>query len=315
LAAALALASAAAAYVPPFSLSVTGSRDPYFVLSGQPGETLNSSVSVFNAGSVTSGVTLYATDATTGQTSGAVYGTEHSPRSDVGAWIDLSAHHLTLAPGQTVAVPFQVVIPASVRGGQHLGGISALPDQPIKNYTNRTGKATFHIQVQTLSVIAVQVNLPGALTQRLVITGVHGGAARDRQLLMVGIANPGTALTKGNGVITVNDGGKKIRVPFKLDTFVPKTQIEYPVEVPGRALPAGTYDATVTVSSPSSQQTRQMPLTITQKNLAEVFGSKYTAPPPISGTSLVPIIIAGVALLLVGFTVGALARARRPAGR
>jgi hypothetical protein len=314
--AALALPSAAAAFAPPFSLSVTGSRAPYFVLSGQPGETLNSSVSVLNAGNVTDGVTLYAADATTGQTSGAVYGTAHTARTDIGAWINLSAHHLELAPGQTVSVPFQVVIPSHVRPGQHLGGIAAQPDQPGKTFTNHTGKATFHIQVQTISVIAVQVNLPGPLTQRLVITGVHDGAARDRQLLMVGIANTGTALTKGSGSVTVMDGqGRRFHVPFTLDTFVPQTQIEYPLEVTGKALPAGSYSAIVHVASPDLRQTRVIPLTVSQKSLQEAFGSKYTAPPPISGTSLVPIIIAGVALLLVGFTVGALARARRPVGR
>lgn len=327
MAAALALAGAASAYVPPFSLSVTGSRAPYFILPGQPGETLSSSVSVFNAGSATSGVTLYAADATTGETSGAVYGTAQAARADVGAWIKLSVHHVVLAPGQTVAVPYQIVIPSNVRGGQHLGGIVAEPDQPIKSYSGQSGKATFHIRVQAISVIAVQVNLPGPLTSKLVITGMHSGAARDRQLLMVGIANTGTALTKGAGAVTVHDGqGRTIRLHFKLDTFVPQTQINYPLEVPGRALPAGTYAATVSVSSLGtgsgststavlSQQTRQIPLTITQKSLQEAFGSKYTAPPAISGTNLVPIIIGGLVLILIGFTVGALARARRPAGR
>jgi len=314
--AALALPSAASAFGPPFALQITGSRAPYFVLSGQPGTTLSSSVTVINVGSVSGGVTLYGTDGTTGQTSGAVYGTEQTRRTDVGAWIALSQHHLMLGPGQYATVPFQVVIPAGVRGGQHLGGIVAQPDQPIQQFGGTRGKTSFHVQVRALSVIAVQVNLPGALTQRLVITGVSSTGARGRQLLLVGIANPGTALTKGSGAITVSDGpGRRIRVPFTLDTFVPQTHIEYPVQVTGRALPAGDYRATVTVSSGGGRQSRVMPLTITQKSLEQAFGSRYTAPPPITGRSILPFIIGGLVLVVAGFSIGARARARRPAER
>jgi hypothetical protein len=312
---ALVVPSVALATGPTFALQVTGSRAPFFVMNAKPGNTVPGEVTVINVGASTGVVTLYPTDATTGQTSGAVYRSPQEPRRDVGGWIQLSERRLTLGAGQARTVRFQVVIPTGVRPGQHLGGIVAQPDLPRAKVTGRRGNATFHVQIRDVTITAVEVNLPGPRTQQLAVTGIRAGAEPGYQTVLVGLASTGDALTKGEGSLSVTDqhGQALLSRSFKLDTFVPDTHIQYPVEVPGKALPAGSYTAQVTLYYTGHYQTRTLPLTVSERELAQAFGSRRTTPPPGSGfgLSMIPLIIVGVAVLLLGFVLGARASARR----
>ena len=313
----LALPAAAAAATPSFAVQVTGSRDPYFVMGARPGTTASGNVTVINVGSSAGAVSLYPTDATTGQTTGAVYESRGHPLGDVGAWIQLASSRLELGPGETRSVPFRVVVPAGVRGGQHLGGIVAQPVQPVKQISGRRGKATFHVQVRSQAVIAVEVNLPGPKTSQLQVTGVRAGAEPGYQTILVGLASTGTVLTKGSGQLVVTDGDGRLRLQdsFDIDTFVPQTSIDYPVQVAGKALPAGNYRATVKLAYAGKEVTRVLPFSITDKNLAQTFGSKRTAAPAAGDDNLVLLIIGGSVLLLAGFALGARARYGGPSRR
>src|SRR6266571_4865039 len=84
----------------------------YFIFNTKFGTIENSRVRVTNTGTARGTVSLYPVDATTAQTSGAVYLNQNDPRRDVGAWITLGAQQLTLNPGQSQVVPFQVAIPS-----------------------------------------------------------------------------------------------------------------------------------------------------------------------------------------------------------
>jgi len=302
-----------------FALQVTHSRAPYFVIRGHPGRTLTGQVTVINVSTRPGGVSLYPTDATTGETSGAVYESAQAPRRDVGAWIHLARSHLTLGPRQSEVVPFRVVIPRGARAGQHLGGIAAAPDVPRATLHRRRGKAAFRVKVRELAIIAVQLDLPGPLTRRLAITGIRAGTQPGYQTLSIGLASTGTALTKGTGAITVTDshGRERLHQSFALDTFVPHTQIDYPVHVHGPALPAGRYSATITVTAGGRRETRRLAFAITDHSSRQTFGSTPTvASAPgkgRGGTPIVLIVAGGVLVLLVGITLGARLRVRRPA--
>ena len=97
----------------------------YFVFAGRPGATLRGKVEVINVGSKAGKTSLYAVDATTGQTSGAVYRPKGEPRPGVGGWVKLGKSSLELGPGQSQVVPFSVQVPSEAAAGQHLGGIVA----------------------------------------------------------------------------------------------------------------------------------------------------------------------------------------------
>lgn len=311
--------SARAATGPVFSVQPAGgSRGSYFIYKARAGQQISGRVRVLNVGARAGAVFLYATDATTGQTSGAVYESASVPKHDVGAWTSLSRRHLNLSPGQSALVNFRLVVPSAVRGGQHLGGIVASPVLPHATLTARKHKGSFHVNIRELSVLAVEVNLPGSHVPRLAIRSVRPGSQPRYQTLLIGLANPGLVLTKARGTLSVaNSHGQRVRASrFRLDTFVPHTAIDDPVQLHGRALPAGSYTATVTLRYGPRRIQRTLPFTITRKQLSQVFGSAASKPPITGSASPVLLIIGGLALLLAGFGGAAIffrGRARRTA--
>src|SRR5438270_14018842 len=63
----------------------------YFIFDSKTGAVINSQVRVTNTGTVKGSVALYPVDASTGQTSGAVYLNRDDPPTELGAWTTLSS--------------------------------------------------------------------------------------------------------------------------------------------------------------------------------------------------------------------------------
>jgi WxL interacting protein linking bacterial and host surfaces len=155
--------------------STASSTAPYFIFDAQPGTTIQSKVRITNIGTASGSVALYGVDATTGQTSGVVYRSNTDPRTDVGAWVSVGTQRVTLAPKQDQILPFTITVPASVRPGQHVGGLVA------EDLTVQTGSSSSGMQVniQHLSIVAVQVNLPGSQAERMEATGIQAGGQHN----------------------------------------------------------------------------------------------------------------------------------------
>src|SRR5262249_11334581 len=238
----------------------------------------------------------------TGQTSGVVYRAQADPRTDVGAWITVNAQHLTLDPGQSQTITFTLAVPASARPGQHVGGIVA------ENLQVQKGSGSgVQINIQHLSIVAVQVDLPGQQAQRLEATHIQAGGGHGYQTLLLSLRNTGTQMLKPSGTLQVTDAtGRQLKkASLKLDTFLPQTAIDYPVYIVGQALGVGHYKATLSLTYGDPQQTlnRSIDFEITSADVQQVFGSgSPTTPPSIAGVQLsLPALIAGiVALLLLG---------------
>jgi hypothetical protein len=292
-----------------FSITTT-TRQPYFIFSSSPGSVIHGTAKIVNVSSVAGQAKLFAVDATTGQTSGAVYESEGAPRRSVGSWIKLAASTLTLGPHQGAQVAFSVAVPAGARGGQYLGGLVVAPVKPTSTSTSKHGSHTFHVNVQEIAVVAVEVNLPGKLVHRLGITGVGASGRPGYQTVLVGLADTGNSLLKGNGKLVVTRGARTVlSQTFPLDTMVPDTSIDYPVYVRGARLPPGAYLADVSVSYTGGGRAHgTFPFTISSKQVRQTFGS--TVPPgvPIAaakGSSSVPIWAIGLgALALVVASIG-----------
>ena len=245
----------------------------YFIFDGTPGIVVKSQVRVTNTGTAKGSVALYPVDATTGQTSGAVYLNQNDPRKDVGVWLTLGKSQLTLNAGQSQIVPFQMIIPGTVRPGQHLGGIVA--ENLVETNSSQKNSA-IQIKVKTLTIIAVQVNLPGTLVEQLTATGIQAGGDNGYQQLLVTLRNTGDDMVKPFGTLQIADTQGKVLKHFslKLDTFVPQTAINYPVIVTGQGLAAGTYQATLDLTYGQNQTLHSTTrFTITQKQLTKVFGT------------------------------------------
>ncbi len=242
----------------------------YFVFDSRPGTILHNRVRVTNSGTATGTAILYAVDATTGQTSGTVYLSHNDVRRDVGAWITLRMQSITLAPGQSRIVPFQVTTPKIVRPGQHVGGIVAESMMP----ESASQSNSLQIQIQNLTILAVQVNLPGAQLEQLVATGIQPGGANNYQTLLVGLRNTGTMMLKPHGTLQVTDaqGSLLQTLPLKLDTFLPQTAIDYPVYLQKKALGVGSYRATLTLIYGHGHELHYTTVfTITGQQIAKVF--------------------------------------------
>jgi hypothetical protein len=155
----------------------------------------------------------------------------------------------------------------------------------------------------------------------MALTGVRPGGAGGQQALLVGLRNDGNRLIKGRGKLVVSDQhGAPIRhARFPVDTFLPRTEVADPMGVPGRALPAGSYRATVSLRYGHGHLARlSTPFTISRKQVEQIFGSRAPQAPPAAASGLPPIaalLLGALALLAVGFGAALLLLRRLGRGR
>jgi hypothetical protein len=284
----------------------------YFVLKGKPGGTVRGKVEVLNVGSKAGTTNLYAVDATTGETSGAVYRSKGEPRRDVGRWISISSQTLSLGPGESRIVSFAVHVPDDAKPGQHLGGLVAQrSSSTVKGGSKEGGKGngkenSFKIKINALSVLAVQVDLPGPERPKMALSGIEAGNQPGHQSILLGIGNTGNVLVKGAGSVKVatRSGRQVLKQSFNLDTFVPQTHIDFPVYVEGKALRTGRYRGTVTVNYEGRSLTRSFPFTISKEDTRQVFGTNAanlaSASSGGGGDSTALVILAVVAAASIG---------------
>jgi hypothetical protein len=274
---------------PTFALKpVPATANGYFVFSGRPGQVLRGKVEVANVGSQPGETHLYAVDATTGQTSGAVYRSRTEPKRAVGRWTSLGAAALRLGPGQSRVVPFAVRVPAELEPGQYLGGIVAQRfTKAVTGKGGNGGETGFQVKVQALSVLAIQVNVPGPQHAAMTLSGITPGDQPGHQSLLLGIGNVGNVMLKGDGSVkVVSRSGRQVQdQEFALDTFLPDTRIEYPVYIKGKALGPGRYRGTVSLSYSGHHLTRSFPFRISASDTEQVFGSTASDITPLASSS------------------------------
>jgi LPXTG-motif cell wall-anchored protein len=318
--------AAAATAGPVFGLRAVGNpKRGYFVYNLAPGSTRTGAVTVSTTGNRTGTVKLYSADGSTGQTTGTVYLTDSKP-VHAGAWVKLGQPSVRLAPGEIKNVPFTVRVPQSHVGpGQWVAGIVAETATSAKTKRS-TRKAGVQIRIRNQTIIAVQVDVPGPLRAVFTIGGVKTGGQRGFQQVLVHFANDGNMLLKPTGSVTILQSGKAIEhLPFKMDTFLPETAIDYPVLLK-KALAAGEYQTNVKLSYPTPAGGRKTitaspTLKISDENVKQVFTSAAPQQAPggvvaDSGSSTPWALIGGVvaAVLLLLLAAWLLLRRRRRGG-
>jgi len=317
LAFAIAPAAHAAGKSPVFGLRAVGSNARgYFVYPLAAGGSRSGAVIVSNAGTATGTVKLFTVDATTGDTTGTVYETDKKP-SRVGSWVKLSARSLTLAPGAHKRVSFTLRVPRGQKPGQWVGGTVAETLRRTAGSKSKR-KASVQIRIRDLTIVAVQANVPGPQVVAFEIGGATSGGKRGFQQVVVHFANTGNVLLKPAGSVTIFDaGGKRVEtIPFTMDTFLPKTAIDYPILLK-KALAAGDYSAAVTLSANRRTFSARPPFSVSKENVAQVFTSASpTQAPPAASTagasSSTPWgLIAAVAVLAVTLVLLGLFQLRR----
>ncbi len=267
-----------AATGPIFGLRAVGNpKLGYFVYPAAPGTVIHGAVVVTNTGDAAGAVKIYTADATTGSTTGAVYLTDSAPTL-AGSWIRLGSSQLDLAAGKQARVPFTVTVPSGAAAGQFVGGIVAETVAQIAG-PKSTEKTNVQIKVRNLSIVAVQVNVPGPKISKFTISKATIGGSRGFQQVIVHISNDGNTLAKPSGAVTIrNTSGLPIQtIKFRMDTFLPHTSIDYPI-VLTKGLPPGNYTANVDLSyegaSGITQTVTATPaLAVSKASVAQVFKS------------------------------------------
>jgi hypothetical protein len=285
---ALAPAAQAASKGPVFGLRAVGAPLGYYVYSLSPGAVKRGVVIVSNVGNAPGTVKLFTADGTTGPTSGTVYKTDVRP-TQAGAWVTLSSTTLTLAPGAHRKLPFTVRVPAGASSGQWVAGIVAETSQKVA--AQKPGqKARVQIKIRDLTIVAVQVNVPGPPKIAFAVGGVTTGGTRGFQKVFVHLASTSNVLARPRGSVTIFDKAGKLveTLPFKLDTFLPRTAIDYPILLK-KALAPGDYQALVKLTVPAVAGARAATVTarpafsVSSADVKQVFSSAQPTQKPPGG--------------------------------
>lgn len=285
--------------------AVDAGREGYFVYHSAPGEVVHGEVEVVNAGTRAGVARLDVVDATTGATTGAVYeGLEETP-ADVGAWVSLSEHRLTLDAGESATVAFTLTVPGDARRGEHLGGIVAVPVEPTPAAAGGGKKGSFRVNVVNQAILAIQVDLPGDARQKLAVRGVTAGGNPGYQTLDLALSNPGERIVRGTGNVEIlqDDGSVFSTQRFTIDTFLPRTRIEYPLVLRGDALVPGDYRARIALDWGEGRTSEELPFSVSRKEIEQAFGSEGLAKLPdgkgSGGGGGLMIVVLGVAFVLL----------------
>jgi hypothetical protein len=275
----------------------------YFILNTKAGATLSESIRVSNTGAVAGGVSIYPVGTTTAPTGGIAYLSKNDPRRDVASWIKLDKQQLILAPGQSQIVSFKLAIPASTHPGVHIGAIT------VENLTlqHSSGKGAFSINLQKLSIMAVQVNIPGPVLEQMKVTGIKAGGSNGYQNLLVSMANTGNQMVSPNGTLSIDDAqGRLLQVlSFKSGLILPDTGINYPVYLRKQALAAGNYQVSLVMNYGHGKiLSYASKLTITQAEVNQAFANGPLQAPTSTIMPLWQIILLVLAALIVLFVGG-----------
>ena len=279
--------AAAATAEPVFGLRAVGNpKRGFFVYDLAPGATRSGGVIVSNTGNRAGTVKLYSADGSTGQTTGTVYLTDSKP-TRAGSWVKLARSSVRLAPGAIKTVPFTVKVPKGARPGQWVAGIVAETQTAAKTKRS-TRKAGVQIRIRNQTIIAVQVNVRGARNASFTIGGAKTGGQRGFQQVLVHFANTGNVLEKPKGMVTILRSGTALqRLPFSMDTFLPQTEIDYPILLE-KALAPGKYQTKVSLNFATPSGGRKTvaaapPLNVSNENVKQVFTSAAPTQQPTGG--------------------------------
>ena len=297
----LAPAAHAAAKQPVFGLRAVGSNQRgYFVFTLAADAAGTGAVIVSNVGTASGTVKLFTTDATTGRTTGTVYETNKTP-TRAGSWIELDSTSVTLAPGAHQQVGFMVHVPPGTPPGEWVGGIVAEASHQSATSTTQQ-KANVQIKIRDLTIVAVESKVPGPSVVDFGIGNVTTGGRSGFQQLFVHFASRGNVLLKPTGRVSVFDSSNKLveTLPFTMDTFLPRTAIDYPLLLK-TALRSGDYRAAITLRVPNGKAfAASRPFSVSQADVKQVFTSASPTQSTSSGSSSSSTILAVVAAVALG---------------
>jgi hypothetical protein len=236
----------------------------------------------------------------------------------------VGANTVSVLPGTAVIVHFKVTVPAGTGPGQWVGGISAqAAPSAAKAVTGVVnGKQVgAGITVVTRSLVAIVVDVPGPAHIGLTIGNAQLITQNDaEQVINIPLNGaPGQLLFKPSLQARLDSckGTSVLSFNRQLDTFVPRTSIEYPWYLKN-ILPAGCYQLATTVSNGNQVlDSRTSDFSI---KAAQTVLPKHNAVPvrtiivKQSSNEVVLILGGGILVLLILLAIYLIVRERSPKG-
>jgi len=231
----------------------------YFILTGAPGQSVRQQVLVTNSAASPATLDLYAVDAATGATSGAVFPNRDLTPVGPGTWVRLGQSQVVVPPGGQQPVDVEVRVPADAKPGQYLAGIVAQPPASAAaapTTTVATKQGQINVATTTRVVVAVAVTVPGPIERKLTVLGVRSSSGPLGTQLVVSVRNDGNAMLKPQGTLRLKDGSGAVKatIPLQMDTILPSGTADFTIGWP-TDLPPGDYQADVALDAVDSLPT------------------------------------------------------------
>lgn len=207
-----------------------------FDFEAAPGDTIEDSLIVENQGRATLVLGIVANDAFNTPTGGVDILPSDEEPSDVGAWITASTRSVTVAPGESVTVPFTVTVPEDTPSGDHSGGI--VTSLRVSD-TDSTGNRVVHERrLGSRMHVRVDGELDPALEFTKMSTSYRGTAnpfAPGSMSVTYTVANPGNVRLRATQRITVKGqfGLEQSIEVADMAELLPGNEYEFTHEVPG----------------------------------------------------------------------------------
>lgn len=221
-------------------LTPVGQDGSYFALTVLPGESRALQVELGNFGTEAVEARTYASDAYTIVNGG--FGTElfGAEPSATTLWLDYAAREATLAPGEAVAIDFEVAVPEGTPPGEYITSLVAENAAPF------AGSAQDGVAINQVNrtAIAVAIEVPGPRRPAFEIAGVTHAAVGGISVVTFSISNTGNVHLTPAGDFTLRDqqAGVVTQSAVRLDTVYAgmSASIELPLAA---ALEVGEYCA------------------------------------------------------------------------
>lgn len=201
-----------------------GTGRPNFVYTAEPGQAVEDTWVVGNAGTEPVTLQVYAADAFTTASGQLDLQPADVPATGLGSWVQLSTATLTLAPAEQSEVSFTVMVPADALPGDYAGGL----------VTSLFEDSQGQVQIERRLATRIHVRVPGELTTSFSagdLTASASAAVNPFSTVSLEASyralNDGTARAFGREVITVEG-------PFGLGRTTVNREV--PEVLPGSAL-------------------------------------------------------------------------------
>lgn len=210
----------------------------YFSHILEPGSLIQDEALVINQGDLPITLKLYAADALTAQNGGTAFSAQgelaEGGSRGVSAWITLSSNEVSVAPGEEVAVPFSIRVPAEAGPGQYIAGL-VVEAPPNAAGSTTQGQAQFAVSVIQRVGVAVLIEVPGERKPALEILGLRlEGQSEGGAEFVAQVRNRGNVLLASEGQLKIfsTAGEELTSVPVALDSLLPGDQAAFHIEAP-----------------------------------------------------------------------------------